>query len=177
MTRIESLGRSLCHGNEGENQARVSKPGKLSYLNVISRIWEGPTDDGRQLMRKKTVFGLGGVFNVVAIIIVDVVGFAINTTRFELCFSKGKRKTRICRLILLNWIAANTSNGKCYLTLTLCFVFCPFSALYVCMTYFSISAAEIHFFSAGFPFFSIFCFLFSGFWGESQNIFYISDII
>lgn len=58
MTRIESLGRGLCHRNEGENQAKVSKPGKLSYLNVASRIWEGPTDDGRQLMEKKTVFDL-----------------------------------------------------------------------------------------------------------------------
>lgn len=57
MTRIKSLGRSLCYRNEGENQARVSKPGKLSYLNVISGIWEGPTDDSRQLMGRKKVFG------------------------------------------------------------------------------------------------------------------------
>lgn len=75
----------------------------------MSRIWEGPTDDGRQLTGKKTLFFWGRVFNIV-IIIVDVVGYAINITGFEL---KGTKKIRIlCRFILLNWISANTSNSK-----------------------------------------------------------------
>lgn len=69
----------------------------------MSRIWESPTDDGRQLMGKKTVFVWGRVFNIVVIITISVVGFAINITEFELCFSKGKSKIRIwCRFILLN---------------------------------------------------------------------------
>lgn len=63
-------------------------------------------------MGKKTVFVWGRVFNIVFIIIVDVVSFTIHTG-FELCFSKGKRKIRIlCKFLVLNWISANTNNGK-----------------------------------------------------------------
>lgn len=49
----------------------------------MSRIWEGPTDDGRQLTGKKSLFFWGRVFNI-AIIIVDVLSYAINITGFEL---------------------------------------------------------------------------------------------
>lgn len=79
-------------------------------------------------MGKIKVYFWERVFNTVeGIIIVDVVGFSVNFTRFEPCCSKGKGKIRIlCRFILLNWNLANTNNGKLYLVPKLCFVFCPF---------------------------------------------------
>lgn len=57
---------------------------------------KGLTDDGRQLVGKKTTFVWGRVFNTIIVIIVDVVVVVmINITGFETHFLKGKSKIRI----------------------------------------------------------------------------------
>lgn len=116
----------------------------IPELSIINGMQKGLTDDGRQIVGKKSTFVWGRLFNTIIVYVV-----VVNITGSESHFLKKKAEPEfLIGLFLFNWSLASISNGK-WTPPANCFFYSPFCFLNKRGSVWSISAAKILFFSSG----------------------------